>query len=77
MNLAEARDECSRWLHYWEHRKVEAASMAQIAADRRAGKCTLEEAKALVRAIDVRKGLTVYDGGRLVEAVKFLMEHTK
>lgn len=72
MNLAEAKAECQRWLAYLERQKAKSIAMQQIAADHRNGTCSEEEGKRRVRALD--SGVTVYDGGNLSEAVKFLLK---
>lgn len=71
MKLLEAKSECQHWLDYLKRQKEKAAAVQQIAADRLDGKCTLDEAKRRLRRID--SGVTVYDGAKLADAVKFLM----
>lgn len=73
MTLEEAKTECQRWLDYLDRQKESAAAMGRIAGDRRNGKCTADEAKQRVAELDRRKGLTVYDGAKLAEAVKLLI----
>lgn len=75
MKLAEAKAECQRWLDYLDRQKEKTIAMQQIAADRRSGKCNETEAYARLRRLD--SGVTVYDGARLAEAVKFLLRITQ
>lgn len=76
MNIEQAKAECQRWLDYLERQKDDAAAMGRIAADRRNGRCTLEEGKRRVAEIDRRKGVTVYDGAKLADAVRLLIKET-
>lgn len=71
MTLREAKTECERWLAYLDRQKVKSLALQQIAADRRSGTCSQEEGQRRIRAID--SGVTVYDGARLSEAVRFLL----
>lgn len=73
MNLTEAKAECQRWLDYLEAQKEKAASLGRLAAERRRGNMTLDEAKVLMRSIDDRMSVRVYDGAKLAEAVKLLI----
>lgn len=72
MNLAEAKSECQRWLDYLKRQEEKSIAMQQIAADRRDGKYDVHEARRRMRVLD--GGVTVYDGARLADAVRFLME---
>lgn len=73
MKIDQAKEECQRWLDYLERQKAKTAAIQQIASDRRSGKCTQDEGKARLRAIDNPSSVTVYDGSRLAEAVAVLM----
>lgn len=73
MNLMQAKVECQRWLAYLERQKEKSVTIQQIAADRRNGVCDEQQAKRRLRAID-GCGVTVFDGARLSEAVKFLLK---
>ena len=73
MTLTEAKTECERWLAYLDQQKAKSIAMQQIAADRRNEKCSKEEGWRRVRALD--RGVTVYDGARLSEAVTLLLKH--
>lgn len=72
MNITAAKAECQRWLDYLDRQKEKSIAMQRIGVDRRDGKCDPAEARRRVRALD--SGVTVYDGAKLAEAVKFLME---
>lgn len=71
MNLVEATAECQRWLDYLERQKEKSIAMQQIAGERMDGKLTHAEAKTRLKRLD--SGVTVHDGARLAEAVKFLI----
>lgn len=71
MNLTDAKAECQRWLDYLDRQKARSIVIQQIAADRRAGKCSYEDGQKRLRKVD--NGLTVYDGARLADAVQFLL----
>jgi hypothetical protein len=75
MKLPEATAECQRWLDYLERQKETSAAMQRLASDRRTGKCDHAEGQRRLAAIDRSKGLTVYDGAKLAEAVTFLLKH--
>lgn len=77
MNLSEARVECERWLAYLERQKAKAVAMQQLASDRRSGKCSEDEGRRRLAALDDRCSVTVYDGARLAEAVRLLLAQTK
>jgi len=74
MKLTDAKAECQRWLDYLERQKEDAVAMSRIATERRYGNIDADEAYRRVREIDRRKGLTVYDGAKLAEAVKLLLK---
>lgn len=76
MNLAEAKIECQRWLDYLERQKERSIRIQQIAADRRTGKCSEDEGRRRLRAID-GFGVTVFDGAKLADAVAFLIRDLK
>lgn len=71
MNLADAKTECQRWLAYLDRQRERSIAIQQIAADRRNGLCTYEDGQKRLRKID--SGVTVFDGAKLAEAVKFLL----
>lgn len=71
MNIAEAKAECQRWLDYLERQKERSIAMQKLATERRAGTCSECEMRSRMGAID--RGVTVYDGARLADAVKALM----
>ena len=73
MTLDEAKAECKRWLAHLERQKEKSAEMQKIAADRRAGRCDLSEARRRIRRLD--NGVTVYDGARLADAVRVMLTH--
>lgn len=77
MTLLQARAECQRWLNHLEQQKKRATAMQQLAADRRSGKCTEEEGRRRLAAIDVGHGVTVHDGAKLAEAVTMLLKLTE
>lgn len=72
MNLIEAKEECQRWLAHLDRQKAKAAEMQRIAAGRRDGTVTWQQAQRRLRALD--SGVTVYDGARLAEAVMLLLK---
>lgn len=74
MKLPEAKVECHRWLDYLQRQKDDAVAMGRIATERRYGNIDADEAQRRVLEIDRRKGLTVYDGAKLAEAVKLLLK---
>lgn len=77
MTLPQARAECQLWLDHLERQKRRAKEMQQLAADRRSGKCTEEEGRRRLAAIDNGRGVTVYDGAKLAEAVTLLLKITE
>lgn len=74
MDLNQAKAECQRWLDYLERQKEKSVAMQQLASDRRLGKCTADEARRRLSALDSRCSVTVYDGAKLADAVKVLMK---
>src|SRR5690242_8141469 len=72
MNREQAIAECNRWLAYLDRQKEKSDAMQRIAADRRQDKCTADEARRRVRALD--EGVKVYDGARLADAVRVLIK---
>lgn len=73
MDLQTATTECVRWLTYLDQQKERADKMTALAAERRRGDCTLEAAKDRIAKLD--REVTVYDGHKLSEAVRFLVNH--
>jgi hypothetical protein len=74
MNIHEAHSECRRWLAHLDAQKKRADDIQKIAADRRSGRITEAQARIELRQHD--RGLTVYDGSRLADAVRFLLTET-
>ena len=70
MTPSEAREECSRWLAHLDHQRERTMLMQQAAALARAGD------KIAAREICDRVDRTprVYDGARLEQAVRVLLE---
>lgn len=75
MNLLEAKSECERWLSYLARQEEKSAAIQKIAADCRAGRCNSDEGRRRQRALD--NGVTVYDGAKLADAVRFLLKAVK
>lgn len=76
MKLAEAREECERWLAYIDRKREKALSVQLIASRVRSGEITSEEGQREMRRLD-GAGVTVYDGARLERAVKRLLKDVK
>lgn len=72
MILSEAIGECERWLAYLKKQEERSIALQKLATERRAGTCDEAEAKRRVSAID--RSVTVYDGARLADAVRLLLE---
>lgn len=75
MDISEAKAEGARWLAHLENEKEKAAKLAALAGKRRRGEMDRETARREVEAIQGR-GVRVYDGARLAEAVRVLIEAT-
>jgi hypothetical protein len=75
MTLAQAKDECERWLAYLHRQEIRSIAIQSLAADRRAGRCDGTEAKRRLAYID--KSVTVYDGAKLATAVRVLIKEIK
>jgi len=75
MNIEEAKAECNRWLAYLEKQKEKSIIVQELAKDVRLGKISSDHAKKRLRDID--RGVTVYDGAKLAEAVKLLLKNCK
>ena len=76
MTLDEAKKECHRWFDYHKQQDDECKKLQELAADRRAGRCSEEEGR--VRRLKIqgyRNSPTVYDGANLAEAVLVLLKH--
>lgn len=76
MTPQEAKVECERWLACLDRDREKSLEIQAIAAQRRAGKMTEEEARRSIRRID---GLApkVYDASHLEEAVRLLIKNIK
>ena len=76
MKLNEAVAECERWLAYLQDQVTKARLMGQLATERRSGKCSLEDAhKRIVEINGYHSSPTVYDGGNLEVAVRFILKY--
>lgn len=75
MNIEDAAAECKRWLAKLDQDRASAKAMQELAADRRAQRCTLDEARIRMTKIDSARGVTVYDGAKLEQAVKTILKH--
>lgn len=73
MNHVEAKAECQRWLDYLDRQKAKAGAVQKLASDRRLGRISEEDGKRLLRQLDNHSSVTVYDGSRLADAVKYLI----
>lgn len=73
MNLAEAKEECQRWFDYIERQKRKSLALQELARERRAGTCSDDEMRRRMAAID--RDVKVFDGARLMDAVKFLLNY--
>jgi len=76
MTLAEARQECRRYLDYLKRDEAKSIAMQKLAADRRSGKCDDREKNRRMREI-MGPSPTVYAGANLAEAVKVLLNATE
>lgn len=76
MPVPEAIEEGRRWLAYLEREAARAKHLAGIAAARRIGGISLDEAHDRMGRWE-REHPTVYDGARLAEAVKSLIENAE
>lgn len=74
MTLHEARLECERWLAHLDRQKARSVAVQKLAADRRAKRCDDVELRRRMSAMD--RGVTVYDGAKLADAVRVMMRHT-
>ena len=78
MTLDEAKKECQRWFDRHNRQSEESKKLQELAADRRAGRCSQKEGVA--RRIEIqgyRSSPTVYDGANLADAVRVLLKHVK
>lgn len=73
MNIDEAKTECQRWLDYLKRQEEKSLALQKLAADRRAGRCDEKEMRRRMGDIN-GPTVTVYDGARLAEAVRVLMD---
>ena len=72
MNIDEAKKECQRWLDYLAREERRSLELQKLATDRRSGKCDDKEKDRRLAAIN--RSPVVYDGARLADAVRTLME---
>ena len=75
MDLREARSECRRYLNYVETQEKRSVALQKLASDRRAGRCDEREARRRLSDINGPSPV-VYDGAKLVEAIKVLLKET-
>lgn len=74
MTMDEAKDEGRRWLDYLKRQEDKSVAIQKIAGSVRRGDIDSAEGKRQLRAIDDRCSVTVYDGARLAEAIKVLID---
>lgn len=74
MKLEDAKAECERWFSHLQSQEDQAKALAELAADRRSGRCDAIEGERRRAAIQ-GNGVTVYDGSNLHAAVKTLLKH--
>ena len=72
MTLGDAKAECERWFSHLADLDRKSSDLQKLAADRRNGLCDEAEGKRRLAAIQ-SNGVTVYDGSRLHDAVKVLL----
>ena len=78
MTLDEAKKECARWFDHHKLQDDASKKLQELAADRRAGRCTEKEGVARRNEIQgYRTAPTVYDGANLADAVRVLLKHVK
>ena len=75
MSIDDAKAECERWFTYINKQQDKLIAIQKIAADRRSGKTTEDEARRLLQRRD--RDVTVYDGANLEKAVRVLLKHVK
>lgn len=74
MKVEDAKAECQRWLDYLDREKERSAAIQKIAGAVRRKEIDSAEGQKQLRAIDNnRRGVTVYDGAKLAEAVALLI----
>lgn len=73
MKLDEALEICGDWFAYIERQKQRAVEMQKLASLARTGPEGEKEAQRRMRQMDTQS-VTVYDGGRLEPAVRFLVK---
>ena len=71
MTLKEAKEECRRWLEHCTAQEKRSYEMQKLAKDRRDGNCDELEMRRRKRKIE--KQPTVYDGSKLQDAVRVLL----
>lgn len=76
MTLDDAMAECERWFSHLQRQRDKSIGLQEIAAKRRAGTMTLDEARRMQRQLD-GGGVKVYDGANLEKAVRVLLEHVR
>lgn len=74
MKLPEAIEICEDWFAYLERQKSRSIEIQKLASMARAGQ--QEEAQRRLRQLE-QMSVTVYDGGRLEPAVRFLLKEIK
>lgn len=74
MDLVRAKAECVRWFAYLDRQREKSIELQKIAAARRDGSMTEDEARRKIRALD-NCSVTVFDGAELEKAVKVLLRH--
>jgi len=73
VNIEEAKAECLRWLSHLGVQRARSEEMQRLAARRREGTIDAHDAKRELAKLD--RGVTVYDGAKLEQAVKVLLKH--
>lgn len=73
MKLNEALGICDDWFAYLEREKQRAVEIQKLAVLARTGPDGQKEAQRRLRQMDMQS-VTVYDGGRLEPAVRFLVK---
>lgn len=73
MTLDEAKAEGQRWLDHLKRQEEKSAALQKIASDIRRKEIDATEGRRLLRTVDDRCSVTVYDGSRLADAVKLLI----
>jgi len=77
MRIKEAKAECERWLAHCDRQRGKSLALQKLAAERREGKVSAHEARSQLAEIEGGPGVRVYDGARLEQAVRSLLEHLR